>query len=166
MRSTQSPSPNQFDRRLDRSIINYDYPHFAKMTWIYELPIGPGKALRVGGVAGRIIGGWQVTANHQIRSGSPLSIRTGGINNPTGAVARPDYVSGQSIISNADAGINFRGFAGGTAYLNRAAFANPPVFAGGQNVVQRLGRWDHICPHSRPVFHLGEHRHREGFQVQ
>jgi hypothetical protein len=130
---------NQFDRRLDRSIINYDYPHFAKITWIYELPVGPGKAIRVGGVAGRIIGGWQLTANHQIRSGSPLSISTGGITNPTGAVARPDYLLGQDIVSNADAGINFRGFAGGTAYLNRAAFANPPVFAGGQNVVQRLG---------------------------
>jgi hypothetical protein len=130
---------DQFNRRLDRSIINYDYPHFAKINWIYELPIGPNKALKVGGIAGRIIGGWEVTANHQIRSGSPLGISTGGITNPTGAVSRPDYVAGQSIVSNADAGINFRGFAGGTAYLNRAAFTNPPVFAGGQNVVQRLG---------------------------
>ena len=85
---------DQFNRRLDRSIINYDYPHFAKVTWIYELPIGPDKALRVGGVAGQIIGGWQLTANHQFRSGSPLSIGTGGITNPTGAVARPDYVLG------------------------------------------------------------------------
>ena len=109
------------------------------MTWIYELPIGPNKALRVGGVAGKIIGGWQLTANHQFRSGSPLSISTGGITNPTGAVARPDYVLGQSIVSNPDAGINFRGFTGGAAYLNRAAFANPPVFPGGQNVIQRLG---------------------------
>ena len=43
---------DQYNRRLDRSIINYDYPHFAKMTWIYELPIGPGQ-----GSAGRRSGG-------------------------------------------------------------------------------------------------------------
>src|SRR5262249_42195270 len=130
---------DQFNRRLERSIINYDYPHFFKLTWIYELPIGPGKAVRVGGLAGRIIGGWQVTANHQVRSGGPISISTGGISNPTGSVARPDYVAGQSVVANGDAPINFRGVTGGTAYLNRSAFANPAVFAGGQNLVQRLG---------------------------
>jgi hypothetical protein len=140
---------NQFDRRLDRAIINLHYPHFAKLTWIYELPIGPGKSLRVDGLAGRIIGGWQLTANHQFRSGGPIGIGTGGITNPTGAVARPDYVSGQPIISNADAGINFRGFAGGTAYLNRNAFANPPVFAGGQNVITRLGTLGPYLPSIR-----------------
>jgi hypothetical protein len=130
---------DQYNRRLERSIINYDYPHFAKVTWIYDLPIGPNKKLRVGGVPGRIIGGWQLTANHQFRSGSPLAIGTGGLSNPTGSTIRPDYVLGQNIISNADAGSNFRGFAGGTAYLNRAAFTNPPVFPGGQNVATRLG---------------------------
>jgi len=26
---------------------------FFKLTWIYELPIGPGKAINVGGVAGK-----------------------------------------------------------------------------------------------------------------
>jgi hypothetical protein len=147
---------DQYNRRLDRSIINYDYPHFAKLTWIYELPIGPDKALRVGGVAGRIIGGWQVTANHQIRSGSPLNISTGGISNPTGAVARPDYILGQSIISDEDAGINFRGVAGGPAYLNRAAFGNPPVFPGGQNVVQRLGTLGPYLPNIRDRYSISE----------
>src|SRR5262249_4707635 len=55
---------DQFNRRLERSIINYDYPHFFKLTWIYELPIGPGKAVRVGALAGRIIGGGGVGAGH------------------------------------------------------------------------------------------------------
>ena len=68
------------------------------MTWIYELPIGPDKALKVGGVAGRIIGGWQVRPTTSFVREVRLSIGTGGITNPTGAVARPDYVLGQSII--------------------------------------------------------------------
>jgi hypothetical protein len=147
---------DQFNRGLDRAIINQHYPQYAKVTWIYELPIGPNKAIKVGGVAGRIIGGWQLTANHQFRSGGPIGIGTGGITNPTGATARPDYVPGQDIIANADAGINFRGFAGGAAYLNRAAFANPPVFPGGQNVITRLGTLGPYLPNIRDRHSVSE----------
>jgi hypothetical protein len=138
-----------FNRGLERSITNYNFPHVAKLSWIYELPIGPGKALDVRGVAGKIIGGWQVTAIHNFRSGAPVAIGTGGLRLPTGSAIRPDYVPGQEIVASADAGINFRGAAGGTAYLNRDAFANPPVFAGGQNVVQRLGTLGPFLPNIR-----------------
>jgi len=139
---------DQFNRRLERSITNFHYPQFAKLTWIYELPIGPGKAIGIGGVAGAIIGGWQITGNHQFRSGNPVAIGTGGIANPIGTV-RPDLVAGASIVSNSDAGINFRGVNGAPAYLNRAAFTNPPVFTGGQNVVQRLGTVGPYLPNIR-----------------
>jgi len=162
-----------FNRSLERSITNYHIPHVAKLSWIYELPIGPNKALNVGGVAGKIIGGWQVTAIHTFRSGNPVAIQTGGLSLPTGNSIRPDYVDGQSIVSNSDVGINFRGFAGGTAYLNRAAFTNPPVFAGGQNVVQRLGTLGPYLPNIRnratitedmsiqKMFRIDEHRNFE-----
>ncbi len=143
----ESPA-DQFNRGLERSITSFNYPQVAKLTWIYELPIGPGKALNIGGVAGKIIGGWQLTGNHQFRSGAPIGIGTGGIANPIGA-ARPDLVAGQSIINNSGAGINFRGVNGGATYLNRAAFTNPPVFAGGQNVVQRLGTAPPLLPNIR-----------------
>ena len=128
-----------FNRRLERSVTNYHFPQFFKATWIYELPIGPNKPLHVGGIAGKLIGGWQLSGIHQVRSGAPLAITTGGVVNPIGSVIRPDLVPGQSIILDSDAPINFRGTTGGAAYLNRAAFTNPPVFPGGQNVVQHLG---------------------------
>ncbi|MBN8731220.1 MAG: TonB-dependent receptor [Acidobacteria bacterium] len=162
-----------FNRNLDRSITNYHIPHVAKLSWIYELPIGPNKLVNVGGVAGKIIGGWQVSAIHTFRSGNPVAISTGGINLPTGNSARPDLVAGQNIVANADAGINFRGFVGGTPYLNRAAFTNPPVQAGGQNVVQRLGTVGPYLPNIRDrhlvsedmniskTFHIDEHRNVE-----
>ncbi|MBI4903664.1 MAG: hypothetical protein HY820_08515 [Acidobacteria bacterium] len=145
-----------FNRRLERSIINFDFTHFAKITWIYELPIGPGKTVRVDGWAGRLLGGWQISANHRIRSGSPISIRTGGISVPTGSFARPDYVSGQSIMDNSNAGISFRGYADGSTYLNRSAFANPPVFPGGQNVVTRLGTLRPYLPNVRDRYSIAE----------
>ena len=138
-----------FNRNLDQSITNYHYPHFAKLSWIYELPIGTGKLVKLNGIADKIIGGWQLTGIHNWRSGNPVSIGTGGLNLPTGNSIRPDLVAGVPIILNSDAPINFRGINGGTTYLNRAAFTNPPVFAGGQNVVQRLGTVGPYLPNIR-----------------
>jgi hypothetical protein len=40
--------------------------------------------------------------------------------------------------------------------LNRAAFANPPVFAGGQNVVQRLGTVGPYLPNIRDLYSVSE----------
>ncbi len=138
-----------FNRNLERSITNYHLPHVFKLSWIYELPIGPGKMINVKGFANALVGGWQVSGIHNLRSGNPLAIQTGGLSLPTGNAIRPDLVAGQAVINNGDAPINFRGFAGGTTYLNRAAFANPPVFAGGQNVVTRLGTVGPYLPNLR-----------------
>jgi hypothetical protein len=121
----------------------------AKLSWIYELPVGKGRTLNTNGVLDALVGGWQLSGIQNWRSGNPVSISTGGINLPTGNSVRPDLVTGVPIVLNADAPINFRGINGGTAYLNRAAFANPPVFAGGQNVVQRLGTVGPFLPNIR-----------------
>jgi hypothetical protein len=138
-----------FNRNLERAITNYQYPHFFKVSGIYELPIGAGKKVNLKPIVDKFLGGWQFSGNLQARSGNPVAIGTGGINLPTGNAVRPDYVAGQAIIANADAPLNFRGFAGGVPYLNRAAFANPPVFAGGQNVVTRLGTVGPYLPNIR-----------------
>jgi hypothetical protein len=137
-----------FNRGLDRSIARYHIPHFFKATWIYELPIGPGKLIPLSGVANTILGGWQLTGIHQIRSGDALTISTSGLNNPFGAVY-PDLVPGQEIVINSDAPVNFRGFAGGIPYLNRAAFANPPVHPGGNNIIMRPGTLGPVLPNVR-----------------
>jgi hypothetical protein len=139
-----------FNRGLERAVTQFHYPNFAKVTWIYDLPFGKGKRFGMNAVADAVLGGWQLTGNHQFRSGAALAITTGGISNPVGTGAvRPDLIAGQNIIANSDAPINFRGIAGGTAYLNRAAFANPPVQAGGQNVVARFGTAPPILPNIR-----------------
>ncbi|MEJ7604871.1 MAG: hypothetical protein WKF37_01040 [Bryobacteraceae bacterium] len=107
---------------MDRTIAAYHIPHYLKATWIYELPLGQGKLLPLGGVVNTLFGGWQVSGIHQLRSGNALSISTGGLQNPFGAVY-PDLVAGQPIVINSDAPIEFRGRTGGVPYLNRAAFA-------------------------------------------
>ena len=137
-----------FNRGLDRTITSFNIPHFFKGTWIYELPMGPGKLIPMRGIVNSMFGGWQLSGNHQIRSGDALSVSAAGVQSPFGAVY-PDLVQGVSIINDSSAPINFRGISGGTAYLNRAAFANPPVFAGGQNVIQRPGTLGPVLPNIR-----------------
>ena len=69
-------------------------PHFFKLTWIYELPIGPGKGIDVDGVLGQIVGGWTLTGIHNYRSGGTLSVFDGRINSGAGFPFRPDVVAG------------------------------------------------------------------------
>jgi len=137
-----------FNRKLERSILSYHFPQFFKLTWIYELPFGHKRRFGLPKGVDQILGGWNLTGNHQIRSGSPLSVGGGGISNPLGA-ARLDLVPGKPIIINSDAPIVFRGRAGGTAYLNREAFTTPPVHPGGRNVITRLGTLGPILPNIR-----------------
>lgn len=109
------------------------FPHFLKLTWIYEVPVGPGKKIDVDGVLGQIVGGWTITGIHNYRSGGTLSISDPRING-AGYPIRPDVVSGVDQVifdgSHLDA-IN------GTPYLNRAAFATQPLSP--QGVPSRIG---------------------------
>ena len=57
-------------------------PHFLKVTWVYDLPIGPGKAIDVDGVLGQIVGGWTMTGIHNYRAGSTLAVFDSRINSP------------------------------------------------------------------------------------
>jgi hypothetical protein len=143
------------NRHLDRVISSFNYPQYLKLTWIYELPFGPNKALSIGGIGGKIIGGWSITGNHFARSGNPLGISVNSANNPI-TVARPDQILGVPIVVNPDAGVSFRGFAGGDVYLNRAAFADPPVAPGGRNIVTRLGTLGPLLPNIRGPWRHGD----------
>ena len=70
---------DQYNRRLEKAIAQYDIPHRAVMAFNYELPIGPGKPLlNSKGVAGKVLGGWQVNAIMSYQAGEPIGV---GINN-------------------------------------------------------------------------------------
>ena len=71
----QDGSGDEWGWRPDRH-----FPHFLKLTWIYELPIGPGKGIDVDGVLGQIVGGWTITGIHNYRSGGTLSVSDSRIN--------------------------------------------------------------------------------------
>ena len=113
---------------------NRHFPHFLKLTWIYELPIGPGKAIGVDGLLGNIIGGWTITGIHNYRSGGTLSVFDGRINPGTGYPFRPDIIEGVDPIIFDGSHVDL---VRGTPYLNPAAFAVQPLSA--QGVPSRPG---------------------------
>ncbi len=157
-----------FNRGLERAITGFHYPHFAKVTWIYELPFGAGRRFGMNKAADYILGGWNLTGNHQFRTGNPLSIGGGLISSAVGT-ARADRVLGQAIVSNSNAPIIFRGTtqAGATTYLNRAAFAEQPVHPGGRNIITRPGTLGPILPNIRgPHFTYEDLAIEKTFRIQ
>jgi hypothetical protein len=94
------------------------------LTWIYELPIGPGKAIDVDGLLGNIVGGWTLTGIHNYRSGGTLSVTDSRINPNTGFPFRPDIIEGVDPIIFDGSHVDL---VRGTPYLNPAAFAVQPL---------------------------------------
>ena len=64
------------DRALDKRLLYYDRKGVFHVNGIWELPLGPGKALFRGapGWAAKIIGGWQAGWIGTIQTGQPISI--------------------------------------------------------------------------------------------
>ena len=120
-----------YNRRAEKSLAAFDLPQVLKLTWIYELPFGHGKRwLSSSGALDRLLGGWQVTAIQQYRSGQPLSILDSGL--CTGLYSGA-YGDGCSVRADVVAGVKqtvpLRGLdvSNGTPYLNPAAFVDPPL---------------------------------------
>ena len=150
-----SAAQDVYNRGLEKSVTDYNIPQFLKITWIYELPIGPGKRLNIPGVAGRLLGGWNVTANQQYRSGSTLGMFTSGLRGDSifNGAFRPDVVAGVPQVIYSGGPVNY---GVGTPYLNPAAFAQVAHTA--NNVPLRLGTAPRSLPNVR-----GFHQSSETF---
>ena len=131
-------SQDVYNRKLERSVAGFDHPQQLKVTWIYELPFGRGRQfLNRGGVVNQILGGWTATGIQTYQSGDPLSINSG--------IDTSGYLFDGNVRGNVISGVPLKvpsgsfDYAGGTgqAYLNPAAFAEPPTTPNG--VVLTLG---------------------------
>ncbi|MGH9720459.1 MAG: TonB-dependent receptor domain-containing protein, partial [Bryobacteraceae bacterium] len=73
-------SQDQYNRRLEKSIGQYDLTHAVKMSTIFELPFGKGrKWLNTGGLVNAILGGWRLGGIQTYFSGNPIALTR---NNP------------------------------------------------------------------------------------
>jgi hypothetical protein len=68
---------NMYDRRPERGLSDTDVRHNFIGSWVWELPMGRGKALNIDNSAlDTIAGGWQVNGIANFRSGNPYTIFT------------------------------------------------------------------------------------------
>jgi len=65
---------DHYNRRLEKSIGEFDLTHNLKLTYIYELPFGKGRRWASSGPASWIIGGWRIAGSQFYSSGYPLSL--------------------------------------------------------------------------------------------
>ncbi len=64
---------DHYNRRLEKSIGEFDLTHNIKATYIVDLPFGRGQRWLNSGPASWVLGGWRLAATHFYSSGFPLS---------------------------------------------------------------------------------------------
>ena len=94
----------------------FDVRHRAVISWVYELPFGPGRQwLANGGVLGAVAGGWQVAGIATMTTGRPFTVfMQTGVNN--GAPSWPNRI-GSGRLENPTIDL----------WYNPADFAAPPA---------------------------------------
>jgi carboxypeptidase family protein len=101
----------------------YDVRHNIILSFVYELPFGPGQRYVTEGFAGKLLSGWTTSGLWNWHTGHPLTV-TMNVSDPTllpdgndGSTPRPDVVPGVSFVP---AGQNANN------WVNTAAFTAPP----------------------------------------
>lgn len=137
---------DQYNRGLEKALAVFNSPHRFVTAFNYELPIGPGKPLaNVKGIAGKILGGWQVNGILTYASGAPIQV---GVNNTLplfNGGNTPDSVVGQDPRT---------GVSGGSFDPNRDKYLNVNAFAvPGEG---RFGTSPQVLPNARNFFNYNE----------
>ena len=123
---SSSPVQNLYDRKTGWSRSAFVNPHTVNLTFLYELPFGPGKAFLTSGFVGRnLLGGWALSDTSNFFSGQPLRMQptfnnTGGVI-PSGSL----YVD---VVPGVDPRSPNRS---PSEWFNPAAFLNPADFTPG-----------------------------------
>ncbi len=63
---------NPFNLKSEKALSYQDTPHAVVISYLYELPAGPGRKYLSHGVGGKVLGGWEVGGVHRYQSGSPV----------------------------------------------------------------------------------------------
>jgi Carboxypeptidase regulatory-like domain/TonB dependent receptor len=124
---------NPANLHQEKAISSQDIPQTLVLSWIYQLPFGPGRKWMKSGFASYIIGGWEIGGVQRYQSGEPISFGcASGIPGWDNCI-RFTRVNGQSLKSAAYASGNLDVF-GGQGIFNPAAFVDlnlPSVRNGG-----------------------------------
>ncbi len=130
---------DSYNRRADRGRSTYDRPHRFSINGVYELPWMPDQR----GFAGRLVGGWQVSAFLTLQSGAPFSalnaadpgFRLSGIDALVGNAIRPNLNTNLDLSSMT---LNEIVAAGGRTLFSQVTAANP-IGNAGRNILRADG---------------------------
>jgi len=115
----------KFNRRAERAVDPTDITQRLVTSFVYELPVGRGKAVVLNSrLLNGLLGGWTVSGLFTTQGGQPLTIT--GANNFL--ASRPNSTGVSAKIANADR----------NDWFNTAVFVNPPIYTFG-NVGRTLG---------------------------
>lgn len=104
-----------YNPRLAKTYAALDVPQVVVVSYVYQLPWGPGRPWLQVGPLSQILGGWQINGITTLRSGLPNSVFTNVLPATFAAFNVPDRVSGVSMYLGK----------GPDGYLNPKAFAVP-----------------------------------------
>lgn len=141
----QANSPGVLQNRVYRhqykTLDNSDIPQTFVLSWVYELPFGPGKrfANSTNPVIRALVGGWRVSAIHTYQSGGIVTLSTSQSIPGFGPIWA-NRVLGVPITTANGCGNYDPNKPASNLYLNPAAFADPAVF--------RIGN-THVLPNVR-----------------
>ncbi|HZT32619.1 MAG TPA: TonB-dependent receptor [Bryobacteraceae bacterium] len=116
-----------YNRALEKGLSTDDVPQNVAVSFLYELPFGPGKHfLNRRGVAGKLAGGWTFSGIQQYMSGKPVVLAANNTLPVFNASLRPNVVAG---VSRQGSYANFDPAA--DRYINPAAFTVPSPYTFG-----------------------------------
>ena len=137
--------------RRNRAAAGYDRTHVFQMGWVYELPMGTGKAIANSGIVKHVVGNWQVNGVMSAYTGTPFTVGTGT------ALNMPNNINTANQVKT---DVQRIGGAGpGQLYYDTSAFAAGPtntLGSTGRNILRNPGRMEHGLEHLPRVPHQGE----------
>jgi Carboxypeptidase regulatory-like domain len=125
---------DSFDLAAERGRSTYDRPHRLSGNFVWELPW----RIRQEGLAGKLLGGWQLSSFFTLQSGGPFTVLNG--SDPTGALAGIDGLVGNAIRPNLNTTLDLSSMtveeirAAGGASLFRPLCGNPSPTCAGERV--------------------------------
>jgi hypothetical protein len=98
--SNQFAAQDPFNPKSQKALSYQDTPHTFVLSYIYELPAGPGKKYLNHGAASKILGGWQVGGVQRYQSGTPTIFNTNAPSPPqTDGAFRYSVIPGVPILA-------------------------------------------------------------------
>lgn len=118
-----------YNRRIEKAVSENDVPQTLSLSYVYELPFGPGKRFLRTGVVSKVLGGWTFSGIQRYSAGTPIVLSATNTLPIFNGTQRPNLVSGVPLVNNLS---NFDpNNPQHDHYINTAAFTVPASYTFG-----------------------------------